>query len=117
MITGRRSDRKISHIHSQSPEELQLVTPLYDSSQSFSLITSTPFTSPSQKTESNPKLSKSIMAQLEPKEKEMESDDEQTWNLSSFTSEEAKTAIELRSNSKEVRSDSRIDDLYTAQLY
>ena len=65
-------------------------------------MTSTSFISPSQKTESNPKLSKSIMAQLEPKVKEIESDDEQTWNLSSFTSEEAKMAIELRSNSKEV---------------
>eukprot|EP00800_Vazella_pourtalesii_P017875 TRINITY_DN5638_c1_g1_i4.p1 TRINITY_DN5638_c1_g1~~TRINITY_DN5638_c1_g1_i4.p1 ORF type:complete len:506 (-),score=115.68 TRINITY_DN5638_c1_g1_i4:96-1613(-) len=103
VITGRRSDRisaKISQTHSHFPEDLQQNTPRYDSSQSFSPINSTPISSP-QKTESNPKLSKSIMAQLEPKEKETESDDEQTWNLSNFTSEEAKTAIELRSNSKE----------------
>ncbi|KAI6654228.1 Rab11 family-interacting protein 1-like isoform X2 [Oopsacas minuta] len=97
VITGRRSVRTTSKLSIPSSEDSQLITPRHESSYILSPADS--------KNDTNPKLSKSnapaIIAKLEAKELEADSDEEQTWNLSSFSSEEAKTAVELRSNSKE----------------
>ena len=85
VIIGRRSDRappKISLISPQATDESQEQTPIHEPAPPETIV------SP-------------IVAQLEAREQELESEEE-TWNLLSFSSADAETAMELRANSKEV---------------